>query len=408
MKKALRITLKSLIISVCTLLLLFIIFLIFSTVTYYNPKPVEKLTISNNKNVPVINRDELSLLTWNIGYCALGKEADFFFEGGKMTRPSEEQFQKYLNGVFNFISRNDSIDFILLQEVDVESRRSYHINESDLFNKALTRHSSSFGCNYKSKFVPVPVFNPMGSVESGIMTFSKFNIKDAARYSYMTSHSWPVKLFQLNRCFVISRIKTENGKDLILINTHNSAFANEEEMRRFEMILLSSYMLNEYEKGNYVIAGGDWNQNPPGYDSIKFNYGYKKEKGVSKLDKDFFPATWKISFDKNIPTNRTTIKPFKIKESATTVLDYFITSPNIEIIDIKVIQNYFEDSDHQPVYLKVRLSENPELDLLKRSLDYINLLEDSISNTKHNKGGKKAATDKKNKKSDFYYEDKIF
>ncbi len=408
MKKVLRISLKSLIISVCTIILLFIIFLIFSTITYFNPAQVEKLTVVNNKNVAVINRSELSLLTWNIGYCGLGKESDFFFDGGKMTRPSEEQFQKNLNGVFNFISRNDSIDFILLQEVDAESRRSYHINETDLFNKALTRHSSSFAINYKSKFVPVPVFNPMGVVESGIMTFSKFDIKDAARYSYMTSHSWPVKLFQLNRCFVISRIKTESGKDLVLINTHNSAFANEEQMRRFEMILLSSYMLNEYEKGNYVIAGGDWNQNPPGYDSVKFHLGYLKEKGVSSIDKDFFPKTWKISYDKKIPTNRSVIKPFNIKESGTTIIDFFITSPNIEILDVKVIPDYFEDSDHQPVYLKVRLSENPEMDLLKRSLDYINLLEDSISNTKHGKGSKKGSPDKKNKKSDFYYEDKIF
>jgi len=24
-------------------------------------------------------------------------------------------------------------------------------------------------------------------------------------------------------------------------------------------------MLDEFGKGNYVIAGGDWNQNPPGY-----------------------------------------------------------------------------------------------------------------------------------------------
>lgn len=408
MKKTLKITLKTLIISICVLIILFAAFLIYSTVTFYNPKAVEKLTLSNNKNIPLINRQEISLLTWNVGYCGLGKDADFFYEGGKMTRPPEEQFQKYLNGVFNFISRNDSIDLILLQEVDMDSKRSYHINEADLFNKALTKHASVFAYNYKAGFVPLPVLNPMGAVESGVMTFSKFNFSEASRYSYMVSHNWPTKLFQLSRCFILSRIKTESGKDLILINTHNSAFGNEESMREFEMILIRSYMLSEYEKGNYVVAGGDWNQNPPKYDSAVFKYGYVKEKGVSKIQNGFFPKEWKINFDKNIPTNRSVVKPFNMKETATTTIDYFITSPNIEILDIKVIQNYFEDSDHQPVYLKLRLSENPELDLLKRSLDYISMLEDSISNLTNKKGGKKTAKDKKGKKTDFYYEDKIF
>jgi endonuclease/exonuclease/phosphatase family metal-dependent hydrolase len=408
MKKVLKIALKTLIISIVVVVVVLIVFLIYSSVTFYKPEPVEKLAFTNNKNVPVINRTELSLLTWNIGYCGLGKDVDFFYEGGKMTRPREDQFQTYLNSVFNFISRNDSMDFILLQEVDFDSRRSYHINESELFNKALTKHSSTYAYNYKVKFVPLPIFNPMGFVESGVMTFSKFDITEASRYAYMASHSWPTKLFQLSRCFVMSRFKTESGKDLILINTHNSAFGNEESLRKFEMILLRSYMLSEYEKGNYVIAGGDWNQNPPKFDSVKYSYGYLKEKGVSQLEGDFFPATWKINFDKNIPTNRNVVKPFNMKETKTTTLDYFITSPNIETLDVKVFQNYFEDSDHQPVYLKIRLSENPELNLLKRSIDYINMLEDSISNISIKRGGKKATSNKKSKKTDLYYEDKIF
>ena len=77
----------------------------------------------------------------------------------------------------------------------------------------------------------------------------------------------------LDRCFVVSRFNLSNGKDLVLMNTHNSAYDAGGKLRDAEMPIIRDLMIEEYEKGNYVVAGGDWNQNPPGYDfnlSISF------------------------------------------------------------------------------------------------------------------------------------------
>ena len=77
----------------------------------------------------------------------------------------------------------------------------------------------------------------------------------------------------LDRCFVVSRFQLENGKELVLLNTHNSAYDAGGKMRDEEMPVIRDLMLKEFEKGNYVVAGGDWNQNPPSYDISKMNAG---------------------------------------------------------------------------------------------------------------------------------------
>jgi hypothetical protein len=47
-------------------------------------------------------------------------------------------------------------------------------------------YNSTFAYNYKAKFVPFPVSltNYLGKVESGILTFTKFQVKSSHRYQF--------------------------------------------------------------------------------------------------------------------------------------------------------------------------------------------------------------------------------
>ena len=56
------------------------------TVTEYRPKDTEdiQLTDSFNDNYDINPGSIMSILTWNVGYGALGENADFFMDGGKM------------------------------------------------------------------------------------------------------------------------------------------------------------------------------------------------------------------------------------------------------------------------------------------------------------------------------------
>lgn len=51
----------------------------------------------------------------------------------------------------------------------------------------------------------------------------------------------------------------ENGKELCLYNVHLSAYGNSDEIRAGQIGMLCEDMQADYEKGNYVICGGDFN-----------------------------------------------------------------------------------------------------------------------------------------------------
>jgi endonuclease/exonuclease/phosphatase family metal-dependent hydrolase len=317
-------------------------------------RPAEKIIIAANESPAVLNGSaEISILTWNIGYCGMDSAMDFFYDGGKKVFTPAENCVKNLSSVMNFLKSNDSVDFIFLQEVDRDSKRSYRFDEYSLIRDHLKNYSSYFATNYNVFFVPVPPSSPMGKVYSGISTLSKVRPDSVIRYSFPGQYGFPKQLFMLDRCFLVNRYPLVNGRELILINTHNEAF-DSGEIRRKQMMYLKSFLLNEYEKGNYVIAGGDWNQCPPdfkpGFSANKVN---KEQMAISS---DYLHPDWKWVYDSSIPTNRTVIEAYDPATTTTTVIDFFLLSPNIESVYVKCLNLRFEFSDHNPVIIKAKLN----------------------------------------------------
>ena len=51
----------------------------------------------------------------------------------------------------------------------------------------------------------------------------------------------------------------DNGKELVIFELHMSAYGNSDAIREGQIRMLSEDMQKEYEAGNYVICGGDFN-----------------------------------------------------------------------------------------------------------------------------------------------------
>jgi endonuclease/exonuclease/phosphatase family metal-dependent hydrolase len=49
--------------------------------------------------------------------------------------------------------------------------------------------------------------------------------------------------------------------------------------------------------------------------------------------------------------------PYQANKTYTTVIDFFLLSPNIELLEVKGMPNGFEYSDHQPVRMMIKLKE---------------------------------------------------
>ena len=108
-------------------------------------------------------------------------------------------------------------------------------------------------------------------------------------------------------------------------------------------------------EGNYVVVGGDWNQCPPDFDKDKFRKETSKDHKQLNILKEFLPDDWKWCYDPDIPTNRKLSAPYDSSSTYTTLIDFFLVSPNLKVEDVKAIDLDFQYSDHQPIFLKVSI-----------------------------------------------------
>ena len=256
--------LKTLGIVLLLLILVLAAAIIWLTIREY--KPAEKETLKPPSGVRTLSlEDTFSIMTFNTGYAGLDKTEDFFMDGGKEVQPKERsQVEQNLKGICDILAANPS-DIYFLQEVDLDSKRSFHTNEKAYYEDTLGI-PGVFACNFKCDFVPYPL-PPIGKVNSGILTLTDLNASSAARLSLPESFSWPVKTCNLKRCMLETRIPLKGTEaELVLINFHLEAY-DSGEGKIAQSKMLAKKLEEEYAAGNYVIAGGDFNQTFEGMDT---------------------------------------------------------------------------------------------------------------------------------------------
>jgi len=334
--------------------LLTVAFLIFyATISDYKPAKQELVFETTNPDI-YPEWTDIDIMIWNIGYCGLSSEMDFFYDGGKEVRTSKKQVQLNLQNVISELQGNDTLEFILLQEVDVNSKRSYGTPMYDSIAANLSEYKSFFGKNYDVFFVPVPPLKPMGSVESGLQTLSKFVPSSSVRWSFPGKFDWPTSLFMLDRCFLVNRYPMIGEKELLIVNTHNSAYDEGGVLRTQEMNYLKDFLISEYEKGNYVVVGGDWNQSPPSFEP-QYTVDVFDRDDFTLIPDGYLPDSWRWVFDPATATNRRVKIPYERGLTPTTIIDFYLVSPNVETLAVNTLDRKFANSDHQPVRLKIRL-----------------------------------------------------
>ena len=327
--------------------------LCFLTVTEYKPADTETLDLRVLGTPQAAEPGgRLSVLSWNIGYCGLGQEQDFFMDGGSHARPgSVELVNRYLQGVSESIAAQNA-DFVLLQEVDSDSSRTYGIDET----AALSRGVSAYAMNYSCPFVPIP-FPPMGKVHSGLLTTTDLAVAGAQRVSLPCPFSWPLSAANLKRCLLVTRLPLEGtDRELVLVNLHLEAY-DDGEGKAAQTRQLVDLLDDEYARGNYVIAGGDFNQSFPG--ALEMWPGTHMElwtPGV--LDVSGLPEGFGYAYDLSAPTCRLLNRPYDPADTEDTqyyTIDGFIVSPNVEVLDVRTVDLGFAHSDHNPVYMEFGL-----------------------------------------------------
>lgn len=340
---------------IVAILVVFILALVaFLTVTEYNPPATQEIEIHGVARETLEPGQSVSVVTWNAGYGGLSRQADFFMDGGDGVRTvSHDGVLANLAGIEDELAALDP-DFIFLQEVDQDSERTHGINERARIATAFApAYASAYALNYDVAYVPYPL-PPIGAVESGIMTLSRMQPSSAERVQLPCPFSWPVRLGNLKRCLLVERVPIQGGTaELVLVNLHLEAY-DDGEGKEAQTAMLLQILQEEYAKGNYVIAGGDFNQSfPDGTDRYPIASGADWTPGTL----GDLPAGWRYAWDSAAPTCRLLNQPYSAGSSGTQfyVIDGFILSPNVEPVSVRTQDAEFAVTDHNPVVLEARL-----------------------------------------------------
>ena len=299
-----------------------------------------------------------SILSYNIGFGAYEDDYGFFMDGGTESWAwSEERLTENLNHIADFLK--GQADFCLVQEVDIDSTRSYHVDEREPLCDAREGDSYVFAQNYDSPFLMYPLTQPHGASRSGLLTFSPVTITSANRVE-LPVETGVMKLLDLDRCYSVSRIPTNGSKELILYNLHLSAYTSDGTIATEQLKLLLADMQAEYDAGNWCVAGGDFNKDLLGDSAAWFgeaDQSYSWAQPIPEGTFDGVDVTLVTPLDESapVPSCRNADGPYHPGQYVLTV-DGFLVTPNVTAAQATVLDTGFAYSDHNPVAMTFTLS----------------------------------------------------
>ena len=333
------------------------------SVDEYKPAAVEDAIVLGSSDNKVKTDTSMRIMTWNLGYGGLGDNADFFMDGGKMVITADEKrFFQNLDAIKTEIEKAEP-DLLFVQEIDISSSRSFFTDESAyLVNNSYARAFDgqyAYATNIRVSFIPIPI-PPLGKMESGVEIFTNYKCNSARRVQLPCPYKWPMSTINFKRCVEVMRMPVEGSdKELVLMNLHLEAYDNGEG-KAAQADKLKELLMAEVDRGNYVIAGGDFNQV---FSSVDIS-AYPVHEGTwqpGSFDASELGDELEFYTDASKPTCRSLDKVLATAPGKDPsdfqyyVLDGFIVSSNIEVENVETHDLGFVATDHNPVIMDFKL-----------------------------------------------------
>ena len=121
--------------------------------------------------------ETLEILSWNVGYGALGGDLDFLADGGRHLRPrSRAAVERNLGAITRLLAT--ASDTVLLQEVSRAAWITHRVDVLDHVAKTLAGHARAFAPTLNVGSLPL-----VGALELGQATFAHGGISRAVRHA---------------------------------------------------------------------------------------------------------------------------------------------------------------------------------------------------------------------------------
>ena len=355
------------------LVIVVVVYVIYVVASYHRIEDHVQLTTSKSlteaaAETVVPTKTSLSIVTANIGFGAYSQDYDFFMDGGTQSWAFSKE--AVLENVGNEMAAiaGENADYVLLQEVDTDSTRSYHVDQYELAREALPSYESVLCNDYDSPFLFYPLTQPHGKSVSNLAVFARTGqITSTERRSLPVASGFS-KFLDLDRCYTVSRLPVDDGRELILINIHPSAYGADASIQDAQMATLFEDMQKEYAAGNYVIVGGDFNHDMSGDSANRYgNTASETESWAVSFPFDQLPEGFTVEAKALADagtldcaaTCRDTSRPYDGTNDRW-ILDGFIISDNVTMETYDTLDLDFKWSDHNPVKMTFTLNGKEE------------------------------------------------
>ena len=222
--------------------------------------------ISTIQSTNPTNIDSLHVMTWNIRY---GAARIPWFEDscGDRVHMSSSEVTSHLQNIIMFLN-SDTIDILLLQEVDISSKRSAYIDQIQYILNNTYFNYAEYGSMWKSDFIPS---GGLGKIDVGVAILSRWPLSNAERIQLPLREDQASyeKYFYLRRCMVKAKVEIPGWDDLYAIDIHAASFSTDDTKQK-HIIKYKNILDDLHSSGMKFVTGGDLNAIPP--NAPKFDF----------------------------------------------------------------------------------------------------------------------------------------
>lgn len=208
--------------------------------------------------------DTLRVMNWNMKFGA--GRIDFFFDcHGTRSLMTRAEVIGHMSAMAEVVSSVDP-DLLLVQEVDVESKRSAYVDQVQFLLDHTSLNYAVYASQWRADYVPS---DGIGRVNSGTAILSKYPLGPSTRYALPEVPSYDAlkRYFYLQRNVLETQLLVAEREDIWVLATHAEAYSPDG-TKRVHIDRFKDHLDRHVEEGHLVLGGGDLNTLPPGTEPV--------------------------------------------------------------------------------------------------------------------------------------------